>query len=256
MTRSRETYHCTTCGCTALQWAGRCPNCAEWNTFTATATATTATTAAMAGGPDAVPLCQIVGGDALPMATGIDEVDRVMGGGFVAGAVTLVFGPPGVGKSTLLFQVLAAVAERGFSVLLASAEESLAQVSGRATRVGDGTRAAHGPGGERCRRHRGRHHQAPTLPGRGGLRADHLRPRARRGDGEPDPDQGLRGPAHPAGQVDRGADRAGGPRHQGRRSGGTANHRAHGRHGPLVRRRSSSRAAHAHGGEAPLRADR
>jgi DNA repair protein RadA/Sms len=70
------------------------------------------------------------------MATGIDEVDRVMGGGFVAGAVTLVFGPPGVGKSTLLFQVLAALAERGFSVLLASAEESLTQVSVRATRVG------------------------------------------------------------------------------------------------------------------------
>ena len=136
MTRSRETYHCTTCGCTALQWAGRCPNCAEWNTFTATATATASATNAAAGGPDAVPLCQIVGGDALPMATGIDEVDRVMGGGFVAGAVTLVFGPPGVGKSTLLFQVLAAVAERGFSVLLASAEESLTQVSVRATRVG------------------------------------------------------------------------------------------------------------------------
>jgi DNA repair protein RadA/Sms len=131
MTRSRETYHCTTCGCTALQWAGRCPNCAEWNTFTTTTSAT-----ATAAGPDAVPLCRIVGGDALPMATGIDEVDRVMGGGFVAGAVTLVFGPPGVGKSTLLFQVLAAVAERGFLVLLASAEESLAQVSGRATRVG------------------------------------------------------------------------------------------------------------------------
>jgi DNA repair protein RadA/Sms len=70
------------------------------------------------------------------MITGIDEVDRVLGGGFVAGSVTLVFGPPGVGKSTLLFQVLAAVADRGVEVLLASAEESLAQVSGRATRLG------------------------------------------------------------------------------------------------------------------------
>jgi DNA repair protein RadA/Sms len=85
---------------------------------------------------EVVPLRHVVGGDALPMATGIDEVDRVLGGGFVAGAVTLVFGPPGVGKSTLLFQVLAAVADGGHEVLLASAEESLAQVSGRATRLG------------------------------------------------------------------------------------------------------------------------
>jgi DNA repair protein RadA/Sms len=71
------------------------------------------------------------------MPTGIGEVDRVLGGGFVAGSVTLVFGPPGVGKSTLLFQVLSAVASAGIDVLLASAEESLAQVSGRAGRIGD-----------------------------------------------------------------------------------------------------------------------
>jgi DNA repair protein RadA/Sms len=60
----------------------------------------------------------------------------VLGGGFVAGSVTLVFGPPGVGKSTLLFQVLSSVAATGTEVLLASAEESLAQVSGRAARIG------------------------------------------------------------------------------------------------------------------------
>ena len=139
MTRSTETYQCAACEGTSLKWAGRCPNCAEWNTFTATprgpTTASAATTAA-AGGPDAVALREIVGGDTPPMLTGIDEVDRVLGGGFVAGSVTLVFGPPGVGKSTLLFQVLAAVAGRGAEVLLASAEESLAQVSVRATRVG------------------------------------------------------------------------------------------------------------------------
>jgi DNA repair protein RadA/Sms len=135
MARSTEIYQCTTCGGTALQWVGRCPQCAEWNTLAASprqAAANTNTAAA----PQAVALREIVGGDALPMATGVDEVDRVLGGGFVAGAVTLVFGPPGVGKSTLLFQVLAAVAGRGLEVLLASAEESLAQVSGRATRLG------------------------------------------------------------------------------------------------------------------------
>ncbi len=92
--------------------------------------------AAPAAPAAAVPLGSVVGGDALPRATGVGEVDRVLGGGFVDGAVTLVFGPPGVGKSTLLFQVLAAVAARGAEVLLASAEESLAQVSGRAARLG------------------------------------------------------------------------------------------------------------------------
>ena len=70
------------------------------------------------------------------MPTGVTEFDRVLAGGFVAGSVTLVFGPPGVGKSTLLFQVLASVASTGVDVLLASAEESLTQVSGRATRIG------------------------------------------------------------------------------------------------------------------------
>lgn len=84
----------------------------------------------------AVSLHLVDGCTARPMPTGVDEMDRVMGGGFVAGSVTLVFGPPGVGKSTLLFQVLASVAGRGVEVVLASAEESLAQVSGRATRIG------------------------------------------------------------------------------------------------------------------------
>ena len=70
------------------------------------------------------------------MPTGVVEVDRVLAGGFVSGSVTLVFGPPGVGKSTLLFQVLASVASTGAEVLLASAEESLTQVSGRASRIG------------------------------------------------------------------------------------------------------------------------
>jgi len=86
--------------------------------------------------PEAVSLRTITGGDLPPRPTGIDEVDRVLGGGFVEGAVTLVFGPPGVGKSTLLFQVLSSVAEQGCEVLLASAEESLVQVSGRANRLG------------------------------------------------------------------------------------------------------------------------
>ena len=73
---------------------------------------------------------------ARPLPTGVSELDRVLGGGVVGGSVTLVFGPPGIGKSTLLFQVLSSVAATGVDVMLASAEESLTQVSGRASRIG------------------------------------------------------------------------------------------------------------------------
>jgi len=86
--------------------------------------------------PLAVPLREVSSDGARPLPTGVDELDRVLGGGVVAGSVTLLFGPPGIGKSTLLFQVLSALADVGSDVLLASAEESLTQVSGRASRLG------------------------------------------------------------------------------------------------------------------------
>lgn len=128
MSRPMEIYRCAACEGVAPQWVGRCPHCGQWNTLTA------------GGGrpPSAapVPLSQVAAGGACPVPTGVVELDRVLGGGFVAGSVTLVFGPPGVGKSTLLFQVLASVAATGTDVLLASAEESSAQVSGRAARIG------------------------------------------------------------------------------------------------------------------------
>lgn len=86
--------------------------------------------------PGAVPLREVSSDGARPLPTGVSEIDRVLGGGVVAGSVTLLFGPPGIGKSTLLFQVLSAQAAAGSDVLLASAEESLTQVSGRANRLG------------------------------------------------------------------------------------------------------------------------
>src|SRR5580693_8583885 len=121
MSRTSEIYLCALCEGTAAQWVGRCPHCGEWNTLTARVRGAGATV-----GSSAVSLRLVDGGDAAPMPTGVDELDRVLGGGVVAGSVTLVFGPPGVGKSTLLFQVLASVA---------STEVSVAQVAGRATRV-------------------------------------------------------------------------------------------------------------------------
>jgi DNA repair protein RadA/Sms len=86
--------------------------------------------------PGAVALREVSAEGARPLPTGVSELDRVLGGGVVAGSVTLLFGPPGIGKSTLLFQVLSSLAATGSDVLLASAEESLTQVSGRATRLG------------------------------------------------------------------------------------------------------------------------
>jgi DNA repair protein RadA/Sms len=123
-------FTCTTCEGQSPRWVGRCSFCGGWNTLQAP------TAAVAAPGRDAVSLHLVSGGGALPIPTGMSEVDRVLGGGFVPGSVTLVFGPPGVGKSTLLFQVLASVASSGVEVLLASAEESLTQVSGRAWRIG------------------------------------------------------------------------------------------------------------------------
>ena len=138
MARRIEIYLCTACDGVAPQWVGRCPHCGQWNTLTTSGPRRAGRPAPASGssGALAVSLRQVDGGGAQPMPTGVVEVDRVLGGGFVPGSVTLVFGPPGVGKSTLLFQVLASVAATGAEVLLASAEESLSQVSGRATRIG------------------------------------------------------------------------------------------------------------------------
>jgi DNA repair protein RadA/Sms len=133
MARRIETYLCNACEGMAPQWVGRCPHCGEWNTLTAGVPRSAGAGPAAAA---AVSLRLVDGGEARPMPTGVVEVDRVLAGGFVSGSVTLVFGPPGVGKSTLLFQVLSSVAAAGADVLLASAEESLAQVSGRASRIG------------------------------------------------------------------------------------------------------------------------
>ena len=98
-------------------------------------------TAAAHGPPDAelpavVALCSVDPAGTVAVPTGIGEVDRVLGGGLLAGSVTLVFGEPGVGKSTLLLQVLASAGDRGRATLLVSAEESAVQVRARAARLG------------------------------------------------------------------------------------------------------------------------
>src|SRR5580692_1533499 len=131
-----EGFICATCEATSLRWAGRCPACGEWNTLGPAPARSAKTQARRADGPPALALADVSTDGTQPLPTGVSELDRVMGGGVVAGSVTLLFGPPGIGKSTLLFQVLSSLAATGLDVMLASAEESLAQVRGRASRIG------------------------------------------------------------------------------------------------------------------------
>ena len=108
--------------------------CGGWNTIARIDAAPRLD--AVISASSAVALRDVSTDEALPLPTGMAELDRVMAGGVVPSSVTLLFGPPGIGKSTLLFQVLTALASTGVDVMLASAEESLAQVRGRAGRIG------------------------------------------------------------------------------------------------------------------------
>src|SRR5579863_6602707 len=144
MTRRRSIHRCTDCGAVSPRWAGRCPTCGEWNTLVEELEETAADTLSrispgLGGSRTAelpVPLTDVDAATALPAPTGVPELDRVLGGGLVPGSVTLLGGEPGIGKSTLVLQALAAMARRGQRGLLVSAEESPAQVRRRAERLG------------------------------------------------------------------------------------------------------------------------
>jgi DNA repair protein RadA/Sms len=121
-------FRCTSCAHESPRWFGRCPSCGGWSTAAAPAAAAAPTPAIATLAAPAEP--------ARRTSTGNDEVDRVLGGGFVPGEVVLLAGEPGVGKSTLVLQVLAGVAAAGGRTLLVTGEESLAQVGLRAARLG------------------------------------------------------------------------------------------------------------------------
>ncbi|MBA3653000.1 MAG: DNA repair protein RadA [Actinobacteria bacterium] len=132
MPKVRTRHRCTECQATAPRWTGRCNDCGAWNSIVEDVGAATGVGAAASVGR----LSNVGGDSAAPIATGIDELDRVLGGGLVPGSVTLLGGEPGIGKSTLLLQALGAVAAGGRSALLVSAEESAQQVRLRAERLG------------------------------------------------------------------------------------------------------------------------
>jgi DNA repair protein RadA/Sms len=140
MGRAKTVYVCTECGAQAGKWAGQCPDCGAWNSMTESVAATASGNPRFAGyagtaGVAVQSLAEVPVDEDSRTPTGLAELDRVLGGGLVAGAVVLIGGDPGIGKSTLLLQSLASLSER-LSTLYVTGEESARQVSLRAARLG------------------------------------------------------------------------------------------------------------------------
>ena len=140
MAKTKTAYVCTECGGQSSKWQGQCPNCGVWNTLVETIAATPSSRfQALAGSPSAVrTLSSVETQDNARTPTGIEEFDRVLGGGLVSGGVVLLGGDPGIGKSTLLLQAMAALGSSGKlgRALYVTGEESVEQVALRAQRLG------------------------------------------------------------------------------------------------------------------------
>ncbi len=142
MARSKTNFVCTNCGATSTQWSGRCDACGQWNSIVeeisnngvgAGPRAVTAT-----GRPGQLVPLSGESQEEIRTICGINELDRVTGGGFVKGSAVLVGGDPGIGKSTLLLQAAAKMAGKGKKVIYVSGEEAIAQIRLRAKRLGVG----------------------------------------------------------------------------------------------------------------------
>ncbi|MDL2225145.1 DNA repair protein RadA [Eubacteriales bacterium OttesenSCG-928-M02] len=140
MAKERTIFVCTSCGHEESRWMGKCSGCGEWNTMVEERVAPTPKEAAGrrrtgGSGTKPVPIKDAETRVEAHIPTGIYELDRVLGGGFIKGGVVLLGGEPGVGKSTLLLQACQALAEKGETVLYISGEESVEQVAMRAKRL-------------------------------------------------------------------------------------------------------------------------
>ena len=134
----KNVFFCQNCGHEESKWLGQCPACKEWNTFVEEKAAPVKPGAAKAmHEAQAVSLNSISTGEDERVDTGIEELDRVLGGGIVQGSLVLVGGDPGIGKSTLLLQVCQRLSDMGKKVLYISGEKSLRQIKLRANRMGD-----------------------------------------------------------------------------------------------------------------------
>ena len=145
MAKEKTLFFCKECGFETTKWQGQCPGCREWNTLVEAPS-----TRKGRGGAGAVSRVAPSGNKPAKIneietqkecrkATGIQELDRVLGGGIVPGSLLLIGGDPGIGKSTLLLQMCRLLSQEGTKVLYVSGEESARQIKLRAERVGSFT---------------------------------------------------------------------------------------------------------------------
>ncbi len=139
MAKARTVYACQACGFQSPRWLGRCPDCQGWNTMAEERQESAPTADRYVGGRGAAeepqPITALSGAAEERSSSGIGELDRVLGGGVVPGSAVLIGGDPGIGKSTLVLQALAALARDGLA-LYVSGEESAQQIKMRADRLG------------------------------------------------------------------------------------------------------------------------
>ena len=137
MAKTETLYVCQACGGSSPKWQGQCPACQAWNTLEESLSEASSGNR-FQGLANSIPrqkLVSINAEDSPRLPTGIEELDRVLGGGLVPGGVVLLGGDPGIGKSTLLLQALAELSAKGVDVLYSSGEESAAQIALRAKRI-------------------------------------------------------------------------------------------------------------------------
>lgn len=139
MAKVKTVYYCTECGNESPKWQGKCAACGAWNTLVEHVekpiAAGRAKSAPVGISKTPLKLSQVISNDEIRFTTGMGELDRVLGGGAVAGSLVLVGGAPGIGKSTLLLQICKSLCN-GRSVLYVSGEESEKQLKLRAERIG------------------------------------------------------------------------------------------------------------------------
>ena len=146
MAKEKTTFTCNACGGTSPRWLGKCPGCGAWNTLVETVADSASGGknrlsqpqgyAGLANAQSVTPLSAIEAQDVARTPSGIEELDRVLGGGVVEGGVVLIGGDPGIGKSTLLLQAMDALHRIGLPTLYVTGEESGAQVALRSRRLG------------------------------------------------------------------------------------------------------------------------